>query len=231
MLRPWMVTFLLSVLAAAPGRADSPATRPAGAEDAALSALSEAWASLDEPTAEPPETLRRGKSPSLNRDGRASSAASPGRGWVRTAASLGGVVALILLLSWGYRLIAAGSGTAAVVRGRANGLIEPLSRAALGPRQVLHLVRVGSRVVLIGATHDGLRALMTIDDPEEVARLGGRRAAGQPDSQLAAFRECLANESAAFAEAGAAVDTDRPARTSGGLTRLMQRALGRSTRK
>ena len=119
--------------------------------------------------------------------------ASAQSSWVRTLLSLGGVTALILLLSWGYRAVTAGSALSA--RPKAPGMIQVLSRTTLSPRHSLVLVRIGPRMVLIGAAQDSLTTLHTIDDPDMVASLAGAGAASRPEAATIEFRSAL--ESAA----------------------------------
>jgi flagellar biogenesis protein FliO len=105
------------------------------------------------------------------------------------------VIALIVLLAWGYRLVTGGGARlSAMARARHPGLIEVISRASLGSRQTLHLVRVGPQLILIGATHDALRTLSVIDDPDLVARLAGKQAHQQSASRAPAFQTCLEKE-------------------------------------
>ncbi len=49
--------------------------------------------------------------------------------------------------------------------------LELLETRTLGPNRALHLVRVGGRAVLIGATAEHISALLAVDDPAEVERL------------------------------------------------------------
>jgi len=49
--------------------------------------------------------------------------------------------------------------------------LELLETRSLGPNRALHLVRVGGRAVLIGATAERINALLAVDDPAEVERL------------------------------------------------------------
>ena len=48
---------------------------------------------------------------------------------------------------------------------------ELLGRRTLEPRAAVHLVKLGSRVLLLGVGSDGVRTLSEIDDPTEVERL------------------------------------------------------------
>ncbi len=140
--------------------------------------------------------------------GRAESPPSTARGaGFRTTLALGGVVALIVLLAWGYRVAATRGGGRWSLRVRHPGLIEVLSRAALSPRQSLYLVRVGPRLVLLGATADAVRPLDVIQDPDLVASLAGQAARQRPGSHSAEFDRCLEREAVGYsATTGHALD-------------------------
>jgi len=49
--------------------------------------------------------------------------------------------------------------------------VKPLARFYLGPKQIIHLVRCGSRVLLLGATPANITYLGSIDDPAEVEEI------------------------------------------------------------
>lgn len=52
-----------------------------------------------------------------------------------------------------------------------NEAFELLGRRTLEPRAAVHLVKLGSRVLLLGVGADGVRTLSEVDDPAEVERL------------------------------------------------------------
>ncbi len=127
--------------------------------------------------------------------------------WLRTSASLAGVVALIVLLAWGYRVgTGAGSRFAGPGKIRGGGAIQVLGRVNLAPRQALHLVRIGPQLVLVGATHDALRSLAVFRDAELAAQLAGSQAKALPNSHAAEFEGCLEHE----LRSGPPPDTDAP---------------------
>ena len=139
--------------------------------------------------------------------------------WMRTLLSLGGVTALILLLSWGYRAVTAGN--ALTARPKAPGMIQVLSRTILSPRQSLVLVRVGPRMVLIGASQDALTTLHTIDDPDVIARIAGVGAEIRPDAATAEFRDALESAAHEFAPAEpAAIAASAPSPVAAANRRL-----------
>jgi len=108
----------------------------------------------------------------LSRDG-----APFGGGWGRTILALAMVVALIFLAR--YLLRRLGS------RGAAGGArpIEIVARVSLSARQQLVLVRLGGRLLLLGAGTDGIRTLTEITDPAAVAELTGGGSEAKPPPQ------------------------------------------------
>lgn len=74
-----------------------------------------------------------------------------------------------------------------------SGPIRILSRAHLGPRQTLYLVKAGERVLLLGQANDGLRTLMEVSDPGEVTRTLAMVEENAPDSMTTTFRAALAS--------------------------------------
>lgn len=49
--------------------------------------------------------------------------------------------------------------------------LEVIETHSLGPNRTLHLVRLGDRAVLVGATQERITQLLTIDDPDEFRHL------------------------------------------------------------
>ncbi len=52
-----------------------------------------------------------------------------------------------------------------------EGVIVPLGRRAVGGGQSVQLIRIGSRILVVTPTAEGLRTLTEITDPQEVERL------------------------------------------------------------
>lgn len=121
-------------------------------------------------------------------------------GWLRTTASLAAVIAVILLLAWGYRAISGGA-RLPLRRGRQPGALEVLARNSLSPRHALCLVRVGPRLVLIGVSPDRLTTLDVLADAEVAARLGGEAARTRSDSHAAEFERFLDREAQQYTPA------------------------------
>lgn len=208
----WLAALLL-LAPALVAASEPPSAAAAGAAQPTVA--EQAWAAIE------PEALARDSQPLRRapdkREARSERETRPGQAgsWLRTWGALAGVVALILLLAWGYRVVT--SGGLPLARARHPGLIEVVSRAGLSPRHALFLVRVGPRLVLCGVSQERISLLDSIDDPELTARLAGQAASAREDSALAAFRRCLEIE-----ERGGRRDECSPARhpdpAGGGLT-------------
>lgn len=87
-------------------------------------------------------------------------------GWTTVTGALTVVIVLILALAKGVRrrgLLAPAS-----LPGEA---IEVLGHKLVDYRHTIHLVRCGSRLLVLGASHGGLTTLAEIDDPAEVESL------------------------------------------------------------
>ncbi|MGE0481207.1 MAG: FliO/MopB family protein [Phycisphaerae bacterium] len=169
------------------------------------------------PRAEHAASSERGREPlarHAGRPGRMPTATSDGAprestSWVRTSAALAGVVALIVLLGWGYRA-AAGAATRwpLALRARNHGVLELVARMPVAPRQSVCLLRVGPRLVLLGVGGDGLRSLDVIDDADTAARLLAQARGAAPESS-ADFQRAL--------QAEARAETTEPHRRRGAV--------------
>ncbi len=141
------------------------------------------------------------------------------------------MVALIVLLAWGYRR-AAGL-PAGLARGRNLGLVEVVSRAALTPRTSVWLVRVGPRLVLVGGGADGLRPLDVISDAGVVANLLGEAAQRRADSSVAAFQAALDDETRSYGpkqDPAQVADVPRLDSVRTKLARTLERLQGTAVR-
>jgi len=86
--------------------------------------------------------------------------------WVQPAVALAVVVALIFCLRYALRRL----GRAGVLKAR-TGAIDVLAQRSLSAKHQLYLVRMGERLVLVGASPEGLATLCEVTDPDEIARL------------------------------------------------------------
>lgn len=85
-----------------------------------------------------------------------------------TVLALAGVLMLILLLS---RLLRKHMPMAAP--NLSPEVLELLGRRMIDQRHAIHYLRVGERILIVGASLDGLRTLAEITDPVEVDRISG----------------------------------------------------------
>jgi len=115
--------------------------------------------------------------------------------WITVASSLAVVLGLFLVVAWAMRRTVPGG---AVVL--PSDVVEVLGRAALAGKAQVHLVRCGSKLLLVSLSPTGVETLTEITDPDEVNRLAGLCRQAQPGSATAAFRQVLQQ----FAAPGAA---------------------------
>lgn len=123
------------------------------------------------------------------------------------------------------------------LRRRARGLpgggrtqmLDVIGRVPLSPRQTLYLVRIGRRVVLLGATSDQVRTLIDVHDPVEAAEIVGAAAQARGGSLSSQFTEFLKTAAAPFREAEPAAVAAAPRSVDearGGIDRLRQQVRG-----
>jgi flagellar biogenesis protein FliO len=98
--------------------------------------------------------------------------------------SLAVVLGLFLLVAWAVKRAMPGRSGLLPTE-----VVEVLGRASLGARQQVHLVRCGSKLLLVSATPGGMETLTEIAEPDEVQRLAALCRQTQPGSTTAAFRQ------------------------------------------
>lgn len=234
---PWMAAKLMlagaALIASSPRANADPSDEPdASANPAAArsGAKDDPWAEveLQVPSPEDKPLARPVVADSEQVIAHTTSPAVASTSWVRSTASLAGVVALIVLLAWGYRTFAGGGRLALAGRARRPGLIEVISRTSLSARQSLCLVRVGPRLVLVGVSGDRLSALDVIDDADLTARLAGEQLS-RNQSVGGAFGKLLQTERGSYEpeagldETAVAPDAGRLSDVRDQLTRTIQR--------
>lgn len=97
------------------------------------------------------------------------------------------------------------------LRGLPADAVEPLGQRALSRGVAVHLVRCGSRMLLLGVGPDGIRTLSEITDPVEVDLLvGACRRRDEGSTGVAAFAQVWQRTAATPTSAPA---THRPSRT------------------
>ena len=107
------------------------------------------------------------------------------------------VLGLFLVVAWLFkRAMPKGAGALP------SEVVEVLGRTALAPRQMVHLIRVGQKMLLVSISAAGVETLTEITDPMEVDRLAG--ICGQTSSQSvsSAFRHVFQQFSQESAPAG-----------------------------
>jgi flagellar biosynthetic protein FliO len=135
--------------------------------------------------------------------------------WWRTLGALTLVIGLILGMRWVLRRTSrmrSSSGSSQV--------IEVLSRTSISPRQSLLLVRVGQRMLVVGAG-ETLTTLAEIDDPTQVAELLGSVEQARASSLTNTFARALGqwrSSSVDFAGQLSEVAADQPADGAAGQT-------------
>jgi flagellar biogenesis protein FliO len=137
--------------------------------------------------------------------------------WWQTLGALVLVVGLIFGLKWFLGRYGAGrSGL------RASSVVEVLSKTAVSSRQSVMLIRVGRRLLIVGAGGDGMNTLTEIDDPEEVSELLGAIERSRAASLTNSFARILRHERPDVE------DDTAPGRTAaGGAADQIKNMLGR----
>ena len=77
-------------------------------------------------------------------------------------------------------------------------VLEVLSRVSIAPRNHVLLMRLGSRILVVGDSPAGLRTLADIADPEEVAGLLAAVVAAKPNSISAGFSQMIGRFQGAY---------------------------------
>lgn len=107
----------------------------------------------------------------------------------------------------------------AVLRALPNEALEPLGQRVLSRGVAVHLVRCGSRMLLLGVGPDGVRTLAEIQDPVEVDLLAGAcRRRDESSGGMGAFAQLLQRSTPA--SKSAAVDRIPVPRYSGVTTEV-----------
>ncbi len=182
-----------------PGEADSLQYRESAAEpglDVESPDSKSSDRDLGFPALKPPEESRQGG------DGTVPAVQGLGS-LVTVSSSLAIVLGLFFVTAWLMRR--SGSGGLASLP---DDVFEVLGRAPLNQRQQVHLVRCGTKLLLVSLTPDSAETLTEIDDPDEVARLSGLCRANHTGSASAAFRQVLHQFAGQPAEPGFVGRTD-----------------------
>ncbi len=132
-------------------------------------------------------------------------------GWPRVVASLAVVAALVYLARW---LLKKAGASGRLVPSRGQDVLEVISRCPVSMKHQVYLVRLGRRLLVLGAGQQGLSTLAEITDPQEAAELIELADGAKADS----FRSMLASKADQLkaAEAAAAGGRNPPAQDASG---------------
>jgi len=135
----------------------------------------------------PARTITRRANSSSTAERRSGSKATSTTTFWKTTGSLALIVVLILAAG---RILKKRDG--AFGHALPTEAVELLGRRSIDGRQVIHLVRLGSRILVLGSSSEGLRSLAEITDPVEIDYLAGLCRSGNVSSGITAtFRSLL----------------------------------------
>ena len=120
---------------------------------------------------------------------------------VTVGSSLAVVLGLFFLMTWAMRRTSPRAST--LLPGE---VFEVLGRAPLAARQQVHLLRCGSKLLLVSVTPTGAETLTEVTDTVEVERMAGLCRQSHPHSATTAFRQVFqqfASRDSGRARAGA----------------------------
>lgn len=139
-------------------------------------------------------TLTRGTSGSSDTQGSAGRPLRDAGSWTST---VGALTFVLLLIYVGSRFVR--KHVPAAVATLPVEAVEILGKRQIDPRQAIHLIRCGSRVLVVGASPNGLHALSEISDAVEVDYLAGlcRPVQSTSGSVAQTFRDLFSQQSKA----------------------------------
>jgi flagellar biogenesis protein FliO len=105
-------------------------------------------------------------------------------GWWTT---LGGLIAVLALIFLSAKLLK--KGVPAAQRTLPAEVVEVLGRKALDYRHTIHLVRFGSRMLMIGTSQEGMSTLSEVTDRVEIDYLAGLCKPGETTSVAQGFQQ------------------------------------------
>ena len=88
-------------------------------------------------------------------------------------------------------------------------VVETLGRTTIAPRQTVHLLRIGQKLLLVSISATGVETLTEITDPLEVDRLAGICNQSSPHSASSAFRHVFQQFSREPARGGFVGEAER----------------------
>jgi len=150
-------------------------------------------------------------------------------GWWTTLGGLAAVLGLIYLTARVVR-----KNVPAAQKTLPAEVVQVLGRKALDYRHTIHLVRFGSRMLMLGTSQEGMRTLSEITDPVEIDYLAGLCRPSEPASVAGTFSQLFQRfqnpepapaeaESPAVPEAAPRVQTEVDPDSDPAILRLQQR--------
>lgn len=106
--------------------------------------------------------------------------------WLTVGSSLAVVLGLFFVFAW---VVRRGGGRA--THALPKEAVEVLGRAPLAPRQHIHLIRCGNKVILVAVSPEHAEPLAEITEPDEVDRLTGLCRRALPGSASLAFQRAF----------------------------------------
>jgi len=155
--------------------------------------------------------------------------------WWRLIAAMAVVLALIGAMRWVLRRASPGRGTA-----RASKVVEVLSRTPVSAKHNVMLIRVGQRVLVVGAGAESMNTLAEIEDPQQVSELLGAVEQGKAGSLSSTFAKALGSWRGQLTDADMPTQEDllnQPTTPAGGAAERIRslaervRGLGMSFRR
>lgn len=129
----------------------------------------------------PPRAAAKTRGATKQKDGSRSSASGT---WWGTAGALTAVLSLVFLAAKVVR-----KSMPAATRSLPPEVVQVLGRKALDYRNTVHLVRLGSKLLVLGSSQEGLSTLSEITDPVEVDYLAGLCKPGPATSLADSFNQ------------------------------------------
>ena len=166
----------------------------------------------------PPPSSERLQSKTSKTSGGSAGKTSSGSntGWGTTLGGLTAVLALIFLTAKVLR-----KSIPAAQRTLPNEVVQVLGRKPLDYRHTIHLIRCGSRLLVIGSSQAGLSTLCEMADPVEIDYLAGLCQPSEPNSVASSFNQLFRRFQAPAAENE--VEPETRASTDPAALRLQER--------
>ncbi|MFO1022507.1 MAG: flagellar biosynthetic protein FliO [Planctomycetales bacterium] len=164
---------------------------PVNATPSKTSKVIQAAGTESEPEEGMPALPPRKSEPSTGfRTGAATKTSGSSNGWSTTLLSLSVVIALILSCAYAFR-----KQIPLASKILPADVIEVLGKRYLDPRNSIHLIRCGSKILIVAhSPQHGMQPLSEITDPVQVDELAGRCFQGRSNSASQRFSQVLGSQ-------------------------------------